>query len=79
MFYFLLRRPIARRASLQYLEKFQREYPDSLPGKPGLWLVFRHFLAFGRSLLDKYVAWSGELMSIAGSRRLVRFVRAATV
>jgi predicted LPLAT superfamily acyltransferase len=75
MFYFLLRRPIARRASLQYLEKFQREYPDSLPGKPGLWLVFRHFLAFGRSLLDKYVAWSGEPTSIDIPEQDARLMR----
>lgn len=60
MAYFMLRRPVARHASLDYLRRVKREYPDSLPGKPGLWLVFRHFLAFGRSLLDKYIAWTGE-------------------
>ena len=52
MFYFLLRRPIARRASLDYLRRVKREYPDSIRGEPGLWMTFRHFLAFGRSLLD---------------------------
>ena len=56
MFYFLLRRPIARRASLDYLRRVKRQYPDSLHGRPGLWMSFRHFLAFGRSLLDKYIA-----------------------
>ncbi|MDJ0905745.1 MAG: hypothetical protein QNI96_06980 [Woeseiaceae bacterium] len=60
MFYFLLRRPIARRASLDFLRRVKREYPDSLRGEPGLWMTFRHFLAFGRSLLDKYIAWTGE-------------------
>ncbi len=60
MFYFLLRRPIARRASLDYLRRVKREYPDSIRGEPGLWMTFRHFLAFGRSLLDKYIAWTGE-------------------
>ena len=60
MFYFLLRRPIARRASADFLRRVKREYPDSLRGKPGMWMTFRHFLAFGRSLLDKYIAWTGE-------------------
>ena len=60
MFYFLLRRRIARRASLDYLARVKREYPDSIRGEPGLWLTFRHFLAFGRMLLDKYVALTGE-------------------
>ncbi len=64
MFYFLLRRPIARRASLEYLQRVKREYPDSLDGDPGLWLTFRHFLAFGRMLLDKYIALTGKPTSI---------------
>lgn len=60
MLYFLLRRPVARRASQDYLRRVKRQYPDSLSGKAGLWMTFRHFLAFGRSLLDKYIAWTGE-------------------
>jgi predicted LPLAT superfamily acyltransferase len=60
MAYFLVRRPIARRASLDYLRRLHTRYPDSLDGQPGLWMSFRHFLAFGRSLLDKYIAWTGE-------------------
>ena len=64
MFYFLLRRPIARRASLEYLRRVKREYPDSLRGQPGLWMTFRHFLAFGRMLLDKYIALTGEPTTI---------------
>ena len=60
MFYFLLRRPIARHASRDFLRRVKREYPDSLRGEPGWWMTFRHFLAFGRSLLDKYIAWTGE-------------------
>jgi predicted LPLAT superfamily acyltransferase len=59
MFYFLLRRPIARRASQDFLRRVKREYPDSIRGQPGLWMTFRHFLAFGRSLLDKYIALTG--------------------
>lgn len=64
MCYFLLRRPIARRASLDYLRRVKREYPDRLRGRPGLWMSFRHFLAFGRSLLDKYIALTGGPTSI---------------
>ena len=60
MFYFLLRRPIARHASRDFLRRVKREYPDSMRGDPGWWMTFRHFLAFGRSLLDKYIAWTGE-------------------
>lgn len=57
MSYFFLRRATARRASLEYLQRIHSCYPDSLSGKPGLWMAFRHFFTFGQSLLDKYVAW----------------------
>ena len=60
MFYFLLRRPVARRASLDFLRRVKQQYPDSLAGRPNLWMSFRHFLAFGRSLLDKYIAWTNR-------------------
>jgi predicted LPLAT superfamily acyltransferase len=60
MFYFLLRRPVARRASLDFLRRVKQQYPDSLAGRPNLWMSFRHFLAFGRYLLDKYIAWTNK-------------------
>jgi predicted LPLAT superfamily acyltransferase len=60
MLYFQLRRPVPRRASMDYLRRIYRHYPDSLGRPPGFWATFQHFLAFGRSLLDKYVAWTGE-------------------
>ena len=56
MLYFLVRRPIARRASQDFMARFASRYPGRLPGKPGLWLSLRHFLAFGEALLDKYIA-----------------------
>ena len=56
MLYFLARRPIARHASRDFMTRFARQYPDRLPGRPGLWLSLRHFLAFGEALLDKYIA-----------------------
>lgn len=57
MVYFYLRRGEARQASLDYLCRVKRKYPDSIDGEPGLWLSFRHFFAFGRCVLDKYAAW----------------------
>ena len=57
MLYFLLRRPLARRASREFLERVWRRYPESLPRAPDLRMSFMHFFRFGQSLLDKYVAW----------------------
>lgn len=57
MAYFFLRRGEARRASLDFLKRVKRQYPDSIGGEPGLWMSFRHFYAFGQSVLDKYAAW----------------------
>ena len=57
MLYFLVRRPLARRASRDFLQRVWRQYPDSLPHAPGLGTTFVHFFRFGQSLLDKYVAW----------------------
>jgi predicted LPLAT superfamily acyltransferase len=57
MLYFLIRRPLARRASRDFLQRVWRKYPDSLPHQPNLWTTFKHFFLFGQSLLDKYVAW----------------------
>jgi predicted LPLAT superfamily acyltransferase len=75
MFYFLLRRPIARRASLEFLQRVERQYPDSLDGNAGLWMSFRHFLAFGRSLLDKYVAWTDGPKDIDVRERDAKLMR----
>lgn len=57
MLYFLVRRPIPRRASRDYLKRVWRVYPESLGREPTLWTTFLHFFAFGQSLLDKYIAW----------------------
>ncbi|MDH3336267.1 MAG: hypothetical protein OER22_05270 [Gammaproteobacteria bacterium] len=56
MVYFFVRRRVARNASRDYLRRVKREYPDRLRGAPDLWMSLRHFLAFGESLLDKYIA-----------------------
>lgn len=57
MLYFFIRRPIARKASRDFLRKVSNKYPDSLGGQPNLWMSYRHFFAFGQSLIDKYIAW----------------------
>jgi len=67
MAYFFIRRRSARRASLDYLRRVQKCYPESLAGRPLIWLSFRHFLAFGHSLLDKYLAWAETPDGIAMS------------
>jgi predicted LPLAT superfamily acyltransferase len=65
MAYFFIRRPGARRASRDFLRRVRAAYPDSLPKRSITWLSFRHFLAFGHSLLDKYIAWSQTPTDIA--------------
>lgn len=57
MAYFFLRRPVARRASRDFLRKVKRQYPDRFGRSPITWLSYRHFFAFGHSLLDKVDAW----------------------
>lgn len=65
MAYFFIRRTEARRASREYLQRVRTVYPESLPNRPIAWLSFRHFLCFGNSLLDKYIAWSQSLTDVA--------------
>ncbi len=57
MLYFFLGRRIARHASLDYLRHLNR----SAGGFALYWKSFRHFLAFGECILDKALAWSGQL------------------
>jgi predicted LPLAT superfamily acyltransferase len=78
MSYFFLRRGDARRASLAYLERVRRCYPDALPRGTKLALSFRHFFIFGQSLLDKYLAWAetpaGIIMMPEEEKALFNFV-----
>ena len=57
MAYFFIRRGDERRASIDFLNKVRRSYPDIFPKRPVLWLSFLHFICFGQSLLDKFIAW----------------------
>lgn len=57
MAYFFITRGEARRASFDFLSKVRRCYPDTFPKRPLAWLSFLHFISFGQSLLDKFIAW----------------------
>ena len=57
MAYFFLRRGEARRSSFEFLKKVRRCYPEAFPKRPLAWLSFLHFICFGQSLLDKFIAW----------------------
>lgn len=58
MAYFFFRRGNARRASMEYLVRVKRCYPEAIGNRSIIWLSYRHFFAFGQSLLDKYLAWA---------------------
>ena len=78
MGYFFLRRGEARRASLEYLDRVRRCYPEVVGRGSKLWLSYRHFFIFGQSLLDKYLAWAeppdGIVMEPEEEKRLFEFV-----
>jgi predicted LPLAT superfamily acyltransferase len=58
LLWYMLRNPRARAASLDYLARVQAHQP--IPSnRTGLRAAFRHFAAFGESLLDKMLLWGG--------------------
>lgn len=56
--YYFLSGKLARDASLDYLQRLARYFPE-LHLKIGWWLSYQHFLSFGETLLDKIIAWMG--------------------
>ncbi|MDD2759400.1 MAG: lipid A biosynthesis acyltransferase [Methylomonas sp.] len=58
--YYFLTGKIAREASMDYLCRLGKHYPE-LHLNAGWWLSYRHFLSFGETLLDKILAWTGCL------------------
>ena len=58
MAYFFVIRRSARRASMDYLRKVRRCYPERFQSQSLTWLSFRHFFAFGQSMLDKIIVWA---------------------
>lgn len=76
--YFLLR-PLARKASLDYLRRLQRAH-GIFPKPPGLALAFSHFLSFAEAILDKILAISGALafgkLSVVGREAVLPLIAA---
>ena len=58
--YYWLTNSRARGASRLYLEKLNGAFPD-VPVKVSAWSVFKHFMAFAHSILDRVAAWTGLL------------------
>lgn len=58
LLWYLLRNPAARAASIDYLQRLRARHPV-LATPTGNWGAFRHFSAFGESLLDKMLLWGG--------------------
>jgi len=77
--YFFLTDRIGRRASLEYLERVQAAGAVGLKVRPGLRTVFRHYLAFGVSIMDRLGFWladTGEFeYSVKGREVLEKIIR----
>jgi predicted LPLAT superfamily acyltransferase len=58
-YYFLTGRT-ARNASREYLRRLGRHFPELGLSGSG-WESYRHFLSFGETLLDKIIAWTGNI------------------
>jgi predicted LPLAT superfamily acyltransferase len=61
LYYFLSNRT-ARSASLDYLRRIKRYFPECDLPKPGLLLAYRHFNAFATSSLDRLAVWADTNM-----------------
>jgi len=57
--WYWLARPLARRSSLQYLQRLH-DHHQALPATPGKRQSFRHLMRFAETLLDKTLAISGR-------------------
>ena len=63
MLYFFLFVKRARRSSYDFLSQVYEHGGSVFTRKPGYWHVFKHFLVFGESILDKLSVWSGGVVS----------------
>jgi len=61
MVYFFVARREARHASMEYLQRLHQSSPGVFPSPPGWQTSFQHFQQFGEAILDKAIAWSGQL------------------
>ncbi len=73
--YYFATRADARRASGEYLARLRACAPTALPRR---WPRWRHFVAFGESLLDRLLAWAGATapseLAVDGSEQLLAAV-----
>jgi predicted LPLAT superfamily acyltransferase len=59
--YFAFFKPVARRASLQFLQMHWSANPGFWSTQPGYWQVIVHIRHFAEAILDKVLAWSAEI------------------
>lgn len=60
LLFYILRHPLARRSSQEYLTRVFRSTNPAHP-KATLWQSVQHFGAFAENILDKLRIWAGEL------------------
>jgi predicted LPLAT superfamily acyltransferase len=62
MLYYVTVKPSAKAASQQYLDRIQTQLdsPSNAQEQPRL-TPFAHFMSFGETLLDKFLAWMGHI------------------
>lgn len=76
--YFFIFRPVARKASYDFLRTHARAYPEYWSRQPDFRDVLRHFYAFGQSVLDKALAWGVPMheseFDIANEAQLADFM-----
>jgi len=58
MVYYYLRRGTARKASVDYMRRVQRQFAGRYGDRSTRLLSFRQFMMFGQLLLDKYLTWT---------------------
>lgn len=61
--YFFLTSPRERRISYAYLQRIYNDPrgKETLGRRPGLFMVYRHFLEFGRTMVDRLSVWGVKL------------------
>ena len=76
--YFYIAKPIARRASKDFLETHRAHFPNAWERKVSKRDVLRHLYAFGQSVLDKSLAWTTPideaLFDIPNKKQLEAFL-----
>ena len=79
--YFFLTDPWGRQASREYLERVRAAAGGPAGPRPGWRAVFRHYLEFGRAVLDRVGFWMGDpgfALEVRGEHELERVAREGT-